>query len=200
MYIIADAKEVFLTRREPYLNALKLVEQAAERRAREVLGKDLRFGGLIPKEGEYAKVTLRPEMFKGMAGTALSGSFRQNLTSTGWQTILTTDLSENGPVGEKWVMGLVGIAILDPVIRISQIKITKGDKTFSVIDIEEAKVSRGPVVILFKISQDEVDEFVFDYSADFSLKAYITSTGYQTVKPEGIAFLSHKKAISETYS
>jgi len=199
MYIIADAKEAFLAKREPYINALKLVESAAEARAREVLGDKLRFGGLLPREGEYAKVTIRPEMFKGMAGTTLSGSFRQNLTATGWQTILECDLSRNGPVGTDYVMGIVGIAILDPAIRISQIRIRKGDWTFSVIDIEEAKVAKGPVVVLFKISEQEAKDFVFDYTAKFYLDAYVLSTGYQTVKPEGVAFLPQEKAIAQTY-
>lgn len=199
MYIIADAKEVFIARREPFLNAIKLVEQAAEARAREVLGDKLQFGGILPREGEYAKVTIRPEMFKGMAGNTLSGSFRQKLTATGWQTILECDLSDRGPVGTNYVMGVVGIAILDPVMRISQIRVRKGDWTFSVIDIEEARVAKGPVAILFKISEQEAKDFVFDYTAKFYLDAYVTSTGYQTVKPEGIAFLPQEKSIAQTY-
>jgi hypothetical protein len=96
-------------------------------------------------------------------------------------------------------MGIVGIAILDPAIRISQIRIRKGDWTFSVIDIEEAKVAGGPIAILFKISEQEAKDFVFDYTARFYLDAYVMSTGYQTVKPVGIAFLPQEKAIAQTY-
>lgn len=209
-YLVATAEEMLKGVREPFIKTLKSVEITTAKRAREVL-EGLRYGGLFPKEGEYAKVTLRPEFFYGADGSQLVGSFRQNLTSTGWQTILSADLSPNGLLKEKWVMGIAGIAIQDAAIRVSQIKIEKGDRSFAVIDIEE--ISRGPVTILFKVlpseeeiteaeeereGRIEVEDLVFDYSANFNLRAYVTSTGYQTIKPIGVAFVSQRKAISET--
>ena len=196
MYLIASAEEVFSTKRTPFLETLQAVEAATERRAKEIF-EDLKFGELFPKEGEYAKVTLRPEMFLGIDDTALSGTFRQNIDSTGWKTILHGDLTDRGPVGEKWVMGIAGIAILDSAVRLSQIQIRKGDRSYAIMDIEE--INRGPVAILFKVKGDEIEDLVFDYSADFYLDAYAATTGYQTVKPIGIAFLPQKQAIAQSY-
>jgi len=196
MYLIASAEEVFSTKRTPFLETLQAVEAATERRAKEIF-EDLKFGELFPKEGEYAKVTLRPEMFLGIDDTALSGTFRQNIDSTGWKTILHGDLTDRGPVGEKWVMGIAGIAILDSAVRLSQIQIRKGDRSYAIMDIED--INRGPVAILFKVKGDEIEDLVFDYSADFYLDAYAATTGYQTVKPIGIAFLPQKQAIAQSY-
>jgi len=196
MYLIASAEEVFATKRTPFIDVVKKVEAATERRASEIF-EELKYGELFPREGEYAKVTPRPEMFKGIGDAALSGTFRQNITSTGWQTILHGDLTERGPVGVKYVMGIAGIAILDSVVRLSQIQIKKGTTPYAVMDIEE--INRGPVIILFKVTEDEIDDLVFDYSADFYLNAYAATTGYQTVKPIGIAFLPQREATAQTY-
>lgn len=194
-YIIATAEEVFMGKREPFIQAMSEIEDATAERAAEVL-EGLNYGGLFPEEGEYSKVTPRPEFFYGADGSQLTGSFRQNLTSTGWQTILSADLSPNGLLKENWVMGVIGITIQDAAIRVSQIKMKKGDRSFAVMDIEE--ITRGPVTILFKVSGDEIKDLVFDYSANFELRAYVSSTGYQTIKPVGVAFVSQRKAISET--
>jgi len=205
MYLIADAEEVFLANRGPYIEALKNVERAAEIRAKEIFGREFTFGEIVVKEGEYAKATLRPEMFYGIPDehknkTKLKGSFRQYINSTGWiMDFLSCDLSDAGRVGSKFVMGIAGIAILDPVIRITQIRIRRGDRTFPVIDIEEAKVKGGPIAIIFKIPAKEAESFVFDPTANFALDVYAESTGYQSVKPIGVAYLPQNRAIVETY-
>lgn len=200
MYLIADAEEVFLANRGPYIEALKHVEKVAEARAKEIFGKEFVFGEIVVKEGEYAKATLRPEMFYGINRTELRGSFRQYINTTGWiKDFLYCDLSEAGRVRSKFVMGIAGIAILDPVIRITQIRIRRGDRTFPVIDIEEAKVKGGPIAILFRIPGKEAESFVFDPTANFALDVYAETTGYQSVKPIGVAYLPQNRAIVETY-
>ena len=200
MYLIADAQEVFLANRSPYIEALKHVENAAKNRAKEIFGKEYTFGEIVVKEGEYAKVTLRPEMFYGINRTELRGSFRQYINTTGWiKDFLYCDLSEAGRVRSKFVMGIGGVALLDPVVRITQIRIRRGDRTFPVIDIEEAKVKGGPIAILFKIPKEEADMFVFDPTASFALDVYVETIGYQTVKPIGVAYLPQNRAIVETY-
>lgn len=196
--MIAELKNIFETRRTPYLNVLERVQSEADARARKIFG-ELAFGQMNPKEGEYGKVLPRPEMFSGMAGSALSGTFRQNLTSTGWQTILTADLSDTGEVKSNWVLGIAGLAILDATKRISQIKTIKGDRTFSILDIEDMQAFDGPSAIVFQIPDKEVEMYVFDYSAKLTIQAYVTSTGYQTIKPLGVSYVPHNKAIAETY-
>jgi len=196
---MAELKHIFETKRTPYIDVLQKIESSAGGKAKEILGPELEFGMLNPVAGQYAEVVPRPEMFSGMAGTALSDDFRQNLTSTGWQRILSANLSDTGEVKANWVLGIAGIAILDPAKRITQIKIVKGDRTFSVLDIEDIQAFDGPVAIVFKIPDEQVDLYVFDYSATFELYADIISTGYQTVKPLGVAYLPQAKAIAETY-
>jgi len=197
-FLLASAEEVFQTKREPFIQTIEAITSAASARAAEVYSK-LEYGGITPKEGQYGQVTLRPEMFYGADGNELVGTFRQNLTTTGWvNPVISADLSEKGPVGEKWVMGIYGITIPDPVKRITQIRLRKGDFTFPVMDIELAQAEAKPITILFKVEGDP-NMFVFDYTAKFYLDAYVESTGYQTIKPEGVAYLPKEKAIAETF-
>jgi len=197
-YVVANLEDVIKGRVEQYINSLKMLREAVRSEAERYL-EALSFGGLTPEENQYAEVPPRPEMFTGVAGTVLKDSFRQNFTSTGWQKILSADLSDAGELKKKYVMGIAGIAILDPVSRISQIQMVAGDYTHPVIDIEEVVV-KPPVAIIFDISDSNVEKFVFNPDKKFELYADLISTGYQGVKPLGIAEVPKPTAIEQTIS
>lgn len=199
VYEFASLEDVFQgVKRTPYIKALELVREAALERAKEVFDK-IAYGGMVPREGEFCEVTLRPDMFYGINDTPLTDSFRQYIPTTGWiYKYLRCDLSSGGRVKTNFVMGICGIAIVDPVIRISKIRLNKGDLTYPVIDIETAKL-KGRIAIIFNIPEDEVQDFVFDHTADFYMDVCALSTGYQTIIPLGVAYLPKDKATVETF-
>lgn len=197
-YTIMPLREVLEGRVSQFLESLRVVREKAQEVATRVLSAS--FAGLTPEEGQIAEIPPRPEMFTGTTGATLSGTFRQNFTSTGWNTVLKANLKSAGEVKDKWVLGVAGIAILDPAKRVSQIQILQGDYSHPIIDIEDAFAEEGPVAVIFDVSKSNVDRFVFEPDKPFQLDAYIVATGYQTIKPIGVALVVKNTAIRRTYA
>jgi len=197
-YVIASMEDVMEGKIAKYNSSLKAVREAARNRAGEHL-EALSFGGITPLGNQYAEVPPRPEMFDGIGGSTLSDTFRQNLDSTGWNSILAADLSDDGQVKKDWVLGVAGICFLDSAKRETQFYMTKGDFTHPILDIEEMHKEEGGVALIFDITESNVDQFVFDKYNSFTLYADIIATGYQRIKPLGVSEIIKEKAIAETY-
>lgn len=197
-YVVADLDDVIKGRVQQYIDSLAALRDAVRAEATKYM-KELSLGGVTPDENQYAEVPLRPEQFKGVDGNQLSGSFRQEISTTGWvNNLLTADPSEAGELGKDYVFGVVGIAIMDSVSLISEIQLHQSDYTFPVIDLEEA-VSKCPCAIIFDITASQAKRLVFNPDTTFALDAYFVSTGYQAVKPLGIAEVPKNVAIKKTF-
>ena len=197
-YVVADLDEVIKGKVQQYIDSLATIRDAVRSEALNYLSS-LSLGGITPEENQYAEVPLRPEQFKGADGNQLSGSFRQNITTTGWvNDLLTADPSEAGELGKNYVFGVVGIAIMDSVSLISEIQLHQSDYTFPVIDLEEA-VSKCPCAVIFDVSGSQAKRLVFNPDTKFALDAYFVSTGYQAIKPLGIAEIPKNTAIQKTF-
>jgi len=195
-YVFASFSDVIEGKISKYNESLRMVREAARNKTGEMF--TVTFGGLTPTSDQFAEVSPRPEMFDGIGGSALSNSFRQDLDATGWNSILTADLSNSGNVGSDWVLGVAGIAYLDSAKRVPQLYMSKGDYTHPILDIEEMYKEDG-VVMIFDMSESDSENFVFDKNNSFTLNADIVATGYQRIKPLGVAHLPKDKAIAETY-
>jgi len=197
-YVVASMEDVMKGKLAKYNSSLKAVKEATRSKAGKKMGT-LSFGGITPEGDQYAEVNPRPGFFNDVNGDQLSPTFRQNFTSTGFQTILSADLSADGNVGKSWVMGVAGVCIADPVKRITQLYMENGDYTHPILNIENIKTEEGGVAIVFNITESNVDKFVFDETGIFKLNADVESTGYQTVIPLGVAELTKDKAIDTSF-
>ena len=151
----------------------------------------LKYGGIAPKAGQFGESTIMPQLFKGMNGTVLT-TWNQWFTATGAQTILTGAASGN-TIYEDYKIGFVGLAFLDPVVRVSEIKLQIGDKKFPRINIEEAFAYEEPCIIFEK-------GFILDEETSFELVGYILTQGPQRLKLIGIQLnrVPNKLQITDT--
>ncbi len=196
-YVVADLEDVIRGKVKQYIESLAILRNTVRSAARKYLS-ELSDGGITPESDQFGEVPLRPEQFTGFDGNQLSGSFRQNVTSDGWQTILKADASQAGELKKAYVFGVVGLAILDAAPNISEIQMYQGDYTFPVFDVEEC-VAEGPKVLVFDISNSKPERFVFNPDVFFQLDAYITAAGYTTIKPIGLAAVPKDTAIKRTF-
>jgi len=151
----------------------------------------LKYGGITPKSGEYGKSTIIPSLFKDNAGNVLT-TWEQEFTATGSQTILTGAAS-GGTIYEDYMVGFVGFAFLDPVIRVTEIKMQISDKKLPRINLEEAYAYKKPAIVF-------EEGFILDEETGFELIGYVEATGLQRIKPIGIQLnrVPNKLQITDT--
>jgi len=195
--MVADLEDVLKGRIKSFIESMRILKNALRLTAEKYL-PELTYGGLTPEDNQYAEIPARPEMFKGVTGDVLKDTFRQNITSTGWQTVLQADLGDNSPIGTSYVMGVAGIVLADPVKRVTQIQMFNADYSFPVIDIEALKTNR-PVAIIFNIKESKVDRFIYNKDRPFRLDADFISTGYQEIIPLASCLVPKTYAIKQTY-
>jgi len=133
----------------------------------------LKYGGIDASAGQFSETTIMPQLFADMSGTRLT-TWEQWFTSTGSQTILT-GVGSGGTIPEDFKVGVVGLAFLDPVIRVSEIKMQISDKKLPRINIEEAFCYNKPAVIF-------EEGFILDEETGFELVGYILTQGPQRIK------------------
>jgi len=137
----------------------------------------LKFGGMSPKSGQFGESTILPALFKDNTGTRLS-TWRQYIASTGSLTLMT-GVGSGGTIPEDFKVGLVGLAFLDPVQRVTEIKMQVSDTKLPRINLEEAMAYEQPAIIF-------EDYFILDEETAFELVGYVEAAGYQTIKLIGV--------------
>jgi len=152
----------------------------------------LRFsGGISSTAGQFSETTIIPSLFKDNAGNRLT-TWKQLFTSTGSQTIMT-GVGSGGVIPEDFKVGLVGLAFLDPVLRVSEIKMQISDRKLPRINIEEAMVYNKPAIIF-------EDGYILDEETSFELVGYVMTQGYQRIKLIGIQLnrVPNKLQVTDT--
>ena len=133
----------------------------------------LKYGGLTPKAGEFGESTIIPSLFKDITGTTLV-TWDQWFNATGAQTILSGAAPGN-TIYEDYKVGWVGIAFLDPVVRVSEIRWQIGDKKYPRVNIEECFAYEFPCIVF-------EEGYILDEETSFELIAYVLTQGPQRVK------------------
>jgi len=129
------------------------------------------FGGMYPGKNQFGETTLLPKFFKGFAGTTLT-TFRQNITSTGWQNIFSMTVEEDIQ------LNILGFEFPDPSINVTELRTEIGDKKFPRINIEEIQSYEQPIIV-FR------EGFVITQETSFLLRGFFEATGYQRIVPIG---------------
>ena len=144
-------------------------------------------GTMYPKSGEFGKGTIMPELFQGPAydtGVLTTLNTWKTFISSTTQTVpgsntLLQGSATSGMIYEDYMIGIAGIALLDKVQRISEIKMQIGDRKLPRINIEEAFAYEKPCIIF-------EDGFIVDEEESVHLYAYCLSQGIQTIAPIGL--------------
>lgn len=192
-YVIAPLDKVKGENAYPeFLGVVKDLEQATIARAREIW-PGFSMGGLIPGDNQYGITTPRMnEMANDVNATTLSGSypFRKNYGGTGWRPVFSYS------VREDVIHAFAGFLVTDEVLRVLQFRIELSDKLYPIIDVQEAK-AWGGFAILFKT--DKGKELIAPPRSRVLVRAYLETTGYQTIVPLGFELFKRKDlVITET--
>lgn len=131
---------------------------------------------LSPGLNNYGRTTILPPLFKGFAGTQLV-HWRQHLTSTGHQTLLTGSAAGN-TIPEDFKVGLIGFAFPNKQMNISEIKFQIGDRKYGRIDLEELHLYDKPALVF-------EEGFIIDEETSFELYGYVEHADYQRIVPLG---------------
>ena len=143
--------------------------------------------GIYPKSGEFGKTTVMPELFQGgifPTGTPLTTLTDWNayigsaMTVPGHNTLLQGSAS-SAMIFEDYMIGLAGIAFLDKVQRVSEIKMQVGDRKLPRINVEECMAYNKPAIIF-------EDGYVLDEEESFHLYGYALSHGPLRLKLLGL--------------
>lgn len=131
---------------------------------------------LAPGVNNYGRTTILPALFDGFAGSQLV-HWRQHLTSTGHQTLLTGAGSGN-TIPEDFKVGLAGFAFPNKQVNISEIKFQIGDRKYGRIDLEELHLYDTPALVF-------EEGFIIDEETSFELYGYVENADYQRIVPLG---------------
>jgi len=170
-YILCDYEEV--KKEFPEFKAVMDRLRADLRAKAQNDWSPLKYGGMAPKAGQFGESTVMPQLFADMAGTRLT-TWDQWFTATGARTILRGAAAGN-TIYEDYKVGLVGLAFLDPVIRISEFRMQISEKKLPRINIEEAFAYNKPAIIF-------EEAFILDEETSFELIAYVLTQGPQRLK------------------
>jgi len=151
----------------------------------------LKFGGMTPKAGEFGESTIIPALFADNAGVRLT-TWEQEFTAVGSRTIMT-GVGSGGVIPEDYKVGIVGLAFLDPVIRVSEIKMQISDRKLPRINIEEVLAYNQPAIVF-------EDHYILDEETAFELVGYVYTLGYQTIKLIGLQMnrIPNKLQVTDT--
>jgi hypothetical protein len=137
----------------------------------------LPFGGTQPASNNFGESTLLPPLFTDLNGVQLV-TWNQWLNATGSHTLMT-GADASGRIFRDYKVGLAGIAFLDKVLRISEIRMQIGDIQLPRINIEEAKGYHNPTFVF-------EDGYLIDEQTTFNLTGFIESMGPQKIKLIGL--------------
>ena len=112
----------------------------------------------------WGRTSILPELFDDWQGNQMS-HWRQNITSTGQQTIISGTRSGNA-IPEDFKIAWVGLAFPNKQQHITEIKFQIGDRKFGRLNLEEMLAYNQPAVIF-------EDGFIIDEEESFELYGYV---------------------------
>jgi hypothetical protein len=135
------------------------------------------------------RTTIIPALFRGfgqtastppVAGTSALIHFRQYLSSTGQQTLLSGVLVGD-VIPEDFKVAWIGLAFPNKQLNISELKWQISDSKYVRVNIEELMSYNKPALIFEK-------GYILDEKESFQLQGYVEHAGYQRITPLGAAY------------
>lgn len=164
-YVIAEWDSVQRNNRDFQLAMQQLEQKTVSKCLNDWAPKkfDVR-RALSPPAGYFGRTTILPELFDDADGSAMS-TWRQSLTSSGHQTLITGGNSGN-TIPEDFKVAWIGLAFPNKQQHITEVKWQIGDRKFGRIDLEEMHAYKTPAIIF-------EDGFLIDEEESFDLYAYV---------------------------
>lgn len=146
------------------------------------------FGYLTPTANQYGRTSILPELFRGFGQTASSPptadhyltDWRQHITSTGNQTLLTGVL-DGDVIPEGFKIAWIGIAFPNTQMNISELKWQISDGKYIRVNTEELMNYSKPTLIF-------ENGYVLNEEEAFELQGYVENAGYQRIVLLGAAY------------
>lgn len=137
------------------------------------------FGYLTPNEKQYGRTSILPRLFLGWNSVVLP-HWRQHITSTGHQTLLT-GVRTGGTLPEDFKVAWIGLAFPNKQMQISEIRWQISDAKFGRVNIEELRGYNKPALIF-------EEGFILNEEEAFDLYGYVEQEDYQRIIPLGAAY------------
>lgn len=146
-------------------------------------------GYLTPAANQYGRTSILPPLFRGFGQTAAEPPtagvnclqhWRQNLTATGQQLILSGRKIGN-VTPEDFKIAWIGLAFPNKQMNISELKWQIGDGKYVRVNVEELMSYNKPAIIFEK-------GYIIDEETTFELYGYVEHADYQRIVPLGACY------------
>jgi hypothetical protein len=146
-------------------------------------------GYLTPRANQYGRTSILPGAFRGfgqvaatppVAGTNSLIHWRQNITSTGAQTLLTGVLTGD-VIPEDIKIAWIGLAFPNKQLTIRELKWQISDSKFVRVNIEELMGYNKPALVF-------EEGYILNEKESFQLTGYVEQAGYQRIVPLGALY------------
>jgi len=147
------------------------------------------FGYLTPEPGQFGRTTILPALFRGfgqvaatppVAGVNSLMHWRQNITSTGLQTLIT-GVRAGDVLPEDFKVAWIGLAFPNKQMNISELKWQISSDKYIRVNIEELMSYNKPALIFEK-------GYILNEEEAFQLTGYVEQADYQRVIMLGAAY------------
>jgi hypothetical protein len=147
------------------------------------------FGFLTPNANQYGRTSILPPLFRGfgqsaatppVAGTNALIHWRQHITSTG-QQLLLTGVNVGNVLPEDFKVAWIGLAFPNKQMQISELKWQIGESKYIRVNIEELMSYNKPALIFEK-------GYILDEETAFELYGYVENADYQRIVPLGACY------------
>lgn len=147
------------------------------------------FGGLTPESGQFGRTKILPALLRGfgqvaatppVAGTNSLIHWRQNLTSTGHQTLLMGVRTGN-VIPKDFKVAWIGLMFPNKQMNISELKWNISQGKFIRVNIEELMSYNKPALIFEK-------GYILNEEEAFELYGYVEHPDYQRIIMLGAAY------------
>ena len=165
---------------EGFVNrALTAIKEAAEQSKRK---HGMGFGGLLPNSGQVGVQPVTPRDFN----LATTWTFRSNWSSTTWQTLISSQTTS------KYThMVILAYENLEPDPKTLAVKETVGGQEHTIIDLTEIIKSDRQI--------QPIEPYIIAPISVFTMEVFVTSTGYDNLKPYGFVVAPYAYLVSKTF-
>ncbi len=147
------------------------------------------FGYLTPEPGQFGRTSILPAIFRGfgqvaatppVAGVNSLIHWRQNITATGLQTLIT-GVRTGDVLPEDFKVAWIGLAFPNKQMQISELKWQISSDKYIRVNIEELMSYNKPALIFEK-------GYILNEEEAFELFGYVEHADYQRIVMLGSAY------------
>lgn len=125
-----------------------------------------RCGYLTPGPGEFGRTTILPGLFWNHNGINFQHSWRQLLTTTGNQLLISGNPANGWVIGEDYKVAWIGLAFPNKMQHVTEFRFQIGDKKYGRYNIQDLEAYNFPALVF-------EEGFIIDEEQSFDLWGYV---------------------------